>query len=192
MAPTAVLVTTRADMCQSHSVPQPCRTYVRGTRNRRMRAVRTGGAGRHALWGGMTVRAPYAYERRSYLVPHTTGDNLFLSRAPACDRRRGVTAPYASGGLDIRSRALVQQLNGCAEVLASMLRTPPPRPRPRPPRPPSRSPPPPPPPPPAPPPTTRHAPTCVTSIGTTSRQLCRATASRCERPYSHLTLTTDH
>ena len=76
-------------------------------------------------WGGdgctCAVRVPAS------VVPlSATGDNLFLSRAPACDRRRGVIAPYASGGLDIRSRALVQQLDVCAEVLAYMdMRRPP-------------------------------------------------------------------
>ena len=41
------------------------------------------------------------------------GDDLMLRQAPSCNRGRGVMSPYASGGLDIRSRAIVELVAGC-------------------------------------------------------------------------------
>eukprot|EP00908_Phaeocystis_cordata_P000732 Transcript_10813.p2 GENE.Transcript_10813~~Transcript_10813.p2 ORF type:complete len:445 (+),score=68.26 Transcript_10813:126-1337(+) len=44
------------------------------------------------------------------------GDSLMLRSTPACGRGFGVTAPYASGGLDIRSRALAERMGRCDEL----------------------------------------------------------------------------
>ena len=46
------------------------------------------------------------------------GDDLMLREVPACGRGRGVMAPFASGGIDIRSRGLVELVSGCAELRA--------------------------------------------------------------------------
>uniref|UniRef100_A0A7S3BLE2 Uncharacterized protein n=1 Tax=Haptolina ericina TaxID=156174 RepID=A0A7S3BLE2_9EUKA len=44
------------------------------------------------------------------------GDNAMLARAPPCNKGRGVLAPFANGGLDIRSRAMAEHAAGCEQV----------------------------------------------------------------------------
>lgn len=44
------------------------------------------------------------------------GDYSMLAHAPACGRGNGVLAPFANGGLDIRSRSLAEQAATCELV----------------------------------------------------------------------------
>ena len=75
------------------------------------------------LWFGHFDWASHRNTADGFRGTHCgVGDNFLLkdSRATSmCPHRfLGVDAPYASGGLDIRSHALVAELDGCAEARA--------------------------------------------------------------------------